>query len=334
MSNQQRQSGGQPEGGEFAGHKRDESGVTLTNRFADMTPSAIDTELAAHHGDVYALSTKKWVDQDYIREATEFLERPHTNYGSWRFKDAEKDIPEAQARIDTLQAQIDKIQREKIDPIDEEFERRGRWTRFFLVSSSAGGHVHSTTRCSSCNYRTSFYWLTDESGKSEEEIVERAGDGACTVCYPSAPVIDRANPRPNPFEKPEVTAARKLREEEKAAREEQKRIKGIFNEDGTVLREAPEYRPDGTLRYIGSEIKTERGAELKAVDQLSSRLWRTEYRKSAGLEPLPEDDRDRLDSETTRLIIEALARKRGQTIEEVEKFITDKAAAKFKRENR
>ena len=307
---------------------------TRDNRFANMEPPAIDSELAEHHYEIYALSGPLWKDQDFIREAEDFLARPHKGYGSWRFDDAEKKIADAQARIEIAQAKIAEIQREKVDPIDAEYERRGRWSRFFLVSSSAGGHVHSSTNCSSCNYRTSFYWLTDESGKSEEEIVERAGDGACTVCYPSAPVVDKRNPRPNPFERPEVTAARKQREEEKAARDEQKRIKGIFAEDGSVLREAPLYRPDGSVQYRGSEFKTERGAELRAVEHLSNLLWRQEYNRGQDISGREKSMSDHQDEATQQIIYEALARKRGQTVEEIEELIKQKAAAKFKRDNR
>jgi hypothetical protein len=334
MDTKNRQASGRPEGGEYAAHNRTEDAITLNSRFVDMAPPAIDTELSAHSGEQYMHSQKIWEELDYICEAEEYLQNPEDKYGAWRYKNADVDIPKARARVEVARAEIARIQREKIDPIDAEFDRRGGWNRFFLVSSSAGGHVHSSRSCSSCNYRTSFYWLTDESGKTEDEIVERAGDGACTVCYPSAPVVDRANPRPNPFEKPEVTAARKIREDEKSAREEQKRLKGIFNEDGTVLREAPDFRPDGTMRYQGSEIKTERGAELKAVDHLSTILWRAEYAKAQDRDLHPENDHDRRDNETTRRITEALARKRGQSVEEVREYLNTKAAAKFKRENR
>lgn len=59
------------------------------------------------------------------------------------------------------------------------------WTRAFIVS---GGHVHSSTRCHSCYETTVFYGVPQCSGMDEAEIVELAGERACTVCYPSAPV--------------------------------------------------------------------------------------------------------------------------------------------------
>lgn len=73
-------------------------------------------------------------------------------------------------------------------PFHLEFSRRGGWTRAFIV---AGGHVHATKFCSTCNngvYPTQFGWLTEFSGKTEAEVIEAAGSRACTVCYPDAPV--------------------------------------------------------------------------------------------------------------------------------------------------
>jgi hypothetical protein len=76
--------------------------------------------------------------------------------------------------------------------LNAEFDRRGGWTRAFLVTNG-NGHVHSSMHCSTCNrglHATQFQWMTDWSAKDEAEIVEAAGWRACTVCYPSAPVGD------------------------------------------------------------------------------------------------------------------------------------------------
>lgn len=59
------------------------------------------------------------------------------------------------------------------------------WTRAFIVS---GGHVHRSTRCHTCFTTTVFYGVPQCSGMDEAEIVELAGERACTVCYPTAPV--------------------------------------------------------------------------------------------------------------------------------------------------
>ncbi|WP_099020932.1 hypothetical protein [Mycolicibacterium palauense] len=76
---------------------------------------------------------------------------------------------------------------EQMRPYSDEYDRRGGWTRAFLVQNT-GGHVHSSMRCSTCFPSTRYAWLTEYSGHHEDQIVYAAGELACTVCYPSAPV--------------------------------------------------------------------------------------------------------------------------------------------------
>lgn len=61
------------------------------------------------------------------------------------------------------------------------------WSRFFLVTSSAG-HVHSSMQCSSCRPTTRYGWLPELSGKTEAQAVDELGPALCSVCFPSAPV--------------------------------------------------------------------------------------------------------------------------------------------------
>ena len=61
------------------------------------------------------------------------------------------------------------------------------WSRFFLVTSSAG-HVHSSMHCSTCRPTTRYGWLPELSGKTEAVAVDELGPTLCTVCFPSAPV--------------------------------------------------------------------------------------------------------------------------------------------------
>lgn len=72
-------------------------------------------------------------------------------------------------------------------PFNDEFDRRGGWSRFFLVTSS-NGHIHRNLSCSTCRINTAYAWLPSVSGKSEAEAVAEHGTRLCTVCYPSAPV--------------------------------------------------------------------------------------------------------------------------------------------------
>jgi len=61
------------------------------------------------------------------------------------------------------------------------------WSRFFVVTSSAG-HVHRSMGCSTCRVTTAYGWLPNLSGKTEAEAVAELGATLCTVCFPSAPV--------------------------------------------------------------------------------------------------------------------------------------------------
>jgi hypothetical protein len=64
------------------------------------------------------------------------------------------------------------------------------WSRFFLVTSSAG-HVHRSMRCSTCYLTTTFAPVVDLSGLDDTVAVEALGDSLCTVCFPDAPVAGK-----------------------------------------------------------------------------------------------------------------------------------------------
>jgi hypothetical protein len=61
------------------------------------------------------------------------------------------------------------------------------WSRFFLVTSSPG-HIHSSMKCSTCRWTTTFGWLPELSGKTEADAVDELGPTLCSVCFPSAPL--------------------------------------------------------------------------------------------------------------------------------------------------
>jgi hypothetical protein len=62
------------------------------------------------------------------------------------------------------------------------------WSRFYLVTSSANGHIHRDTHCSTCRWGTEYAWLPELSGLTEADAVAEYGEILCSVCYPSAPV--------------------------------------------------------------------------------------------------------------------------------------------------
>jgi mono/diheme cytochrome c family protein len=122
--------------------------------------------------------------------------------------------------------------------LDHEFARRGGWTRAFLVTD---GHVHRHQNCSSCHKgaeRTRFSWMTQYSGKSEEEIVDAAGEKACTICYPSAPVARGEKAPKSVMFTPEEIQREQDREAAAKAKQERaakKAAKAITDADGSPL---------------------------------------------------------------------------------------------------
>jgi hypothetical protein len=91
-----------------------------------------------------------------------------------------KQLAEHKAKLETLH--------ELEAPFIAEFNSRGGWSRAYVVS---GGHIHRHTSCHSLKRTTLLSWLPELSGADESAIVERAGEGACTFCFSSAPVAAR-----------------------------------------------------------------------------------------------------------------------------------------------
>ena len=89
------------------------------------------------------------------------------------------------ANLETGRAEVDRLDTE-IEQLEAEYRRRP-WSRFFLVTSSAG-HVHSSMVCHTCRPSTTYGWRPDLSGKTEAEAVDKLGPALCSVCFTSAPV--------------------------------------------------------------------------------------------------------------------------------------------------
>lgn len=270
-----RKHNGEPgNGGLFVGDVKSEAGdlgliPEASSPYASMNVADIDRELAGYHADLFKIRSRIWKDQDFLADARLYAARPQSRRDSWRFKNVEADTAAAQLRIDANQEAARIFTAEHITPIDDEFAARGGWTRFYLVTGRKGGHVHRSLSCSSCGPRTQYVWLTDESGKTEDEIVERAGDGACTYCYPSAPVADKRSPRPNPFEDPEVVAKREALAAEKNEKDQAKAALAVTAPDGTTL-----------LDYEGRPLVTELAAERAGISALAEVGWFDRHKNS------------------------------------------------------
>ena len=208
-----------------------------------------------------------------------------------------------------LARQLERV-REAKQRLSEIYVAR-RWTRAYLVNN-ADGHVHSSTHCSTCFPTTQFMWLTEESGKCEDEIIERAGERACTTCYADAPVD--ALKRKSKFQsEPEIE--RQKREAERAEQRKAKDVKAITNPDGSALIGGPHR----------DHFKTERAAEIAAVKALAE----LETDRSADGSEHPYAPKNR---ELVELVTAAIAAKHGTAEADVLAKLKTKAAAKIKRD--
>ena len=191
-------------------------------------------------------------------------------------------------------------------PLHAEFTRRGGWTRFFLVTNT-GGHVHRTTSCSTCYATTQFAWLPEQSGMTEAEVVALAGEAACTVCFPDAPVAGLA--RPSRIETPEVKAKRIAAEQARAEREAAAKAKALTMPDGSPVMDSD-----------GQPFKTERAATNARTAAIKNLAWYQEHPWA------PQWIR------VVRDVNEAVAAKHGRTVQDEHAEAMKKAKAAYRRE--
>lgn len=190
--------------------------------FQTATPAEIDTELAAIMGRVQDAQADVARQIRWIEQAEKSLGERSIGYyadqARERLNKLNADLPGLIETVKAIKAEA--------DPHNAEFDRRGGWTRFFLVKNN-NGHVHNSMSCTTCYADTDFAWLPEFSGQDEAGVVELAGKSACTVCFPSAPVdVLRRKSR---IELPERKAAR-LEREAKAAAAAAKKAKNAIPE--------------------------------------------------------------------------------------------------------
>lgn len=222
--------------------------------------------------------------------------------------DASQNTRDAYALLHSLRQEVLVNRAERLK-IAVEYQRRGGWTRAFLVITNGSGHVHSSRSCSTCFVTTSFAWLPEQSGKDENEIVELAGERACTRCYPSAPVDVLRRPT-QLFSQDEIAeaAAKAVRDAERAEKAAAKAAKLITMPDGSTIR---------------GDYKTEIAARNAVLGAMSSLLWYGSDHPSAL-------DWYRIIDEC----VEALAHKQGREYAELHKEFQVKAEKKHAKNSR
>lgn len=296
--------------------------ITLSLKPADLssaTPPQIDADLFETIKARYALEDEQ--ANLVLRIHQDVDSRDYRRAGApWRLTDrAALDLAESKRAEDArIAAVLDRLAAMQVEhsallqaaePLIAEYHRRGGWTRAYLVDNP-DGHLHKSDNCPTLhkgNFMTRLFWITEVSGQDEAQIVEAAGEKACTVCYPSAPV--NILKRPSRFEGPNMKAAREERETraaEKAIRDAAKAEKAITNPDGTVL------------RGKHGRINTVVSAWRELIDIIAShRLYNFDFY------PVIQ-----------QRIVAALAAKTGQSEDEILAEVEKKVAAKIKRESR
>lgn len=280
---------------------------------SDKTPEYVDTKLSELDYERY----KKMVE---MSEITKRMERTTVNRKRYENNDSlqaksrveacDRDIASSQNKNNIKQVEVEYLEK-KMQHYEDEYVRRGRWTRAFFVANG-NGHVHRSRSCSTCYPTTRFQWLTAYSGKTENDVVEDAGDRACTVCYSSAPV-ETLN-RPSRINDPEREAIKAAKAAAKAAKEADAAQKAISNPDGTQLK----------MNY-GGTIRTEHTAEIETVDRLAT------YEKLKNRSP------DSINPEYVKGVkkdyesgLAALAHKHGTTVEDEFIRLAPKVTKKLK----
>lgn len=265
-----------------------------------LAPADVDRKLAEIYRRFYRAQRSVTLCQVSLRNA---------ETSRWRRED---DVVRCRERLEQAVAARDAIEAEAA-PFDAEFDSRGGWTRAFLVTSSDGGHVHKDMHCSTCRPTTEYGWLPDYSGADEAAIVADAGERACTVCYPTAPVELRNRPtKIFSDEEREAQDAREKRERLRAEKAAAKAAKAIANPDGTPLRH----------RY--GVTATESSAQMYYVDD-AAYVAAVER----GLVDGGRLEETRGDAERA---LAALAHKRGTTVDEQRELLAKKVQARVKRD--
>lgn len=232
-------------------------------------------------------------------------------------------IQKSRELLDQEQKALDEV-REKINVYQEIYEKRGSWPRAYLVRNM-NGHVHSSRNCSTCNKgdsKTDFSWQTKFSGKTEQEIIDAAGWRACDVCYPTIQGQDRSKLPTEMFteeeEKREI--ARQARASKKAEKEAKTKAEAVSAPDGGPLVLQDTYRP--------IHVKNERQAVSLGRDALVTEKKWNYYDKNP--QKMNESHYEE-EMKNLKILVEALARKRGDTEENVLKDLQVRADKEWKK---
>jgi hypothetical protein len=313
--------------------------LQIEGNLSEATPVEIDTVLASYYREMDELDNAGIRTRKVVRglqervakvlrgESVNDVRTPADGILLQRTLNAEE------RALGSLAEQVHEL-RAEIAPFEAEYNRRP-WNRVFLATSS-DGHAHNGQNCSTCHhgeFRTSFAWLIQYSGKDEVEIVGDAGERACTTCYPTAPVnVLKQRTKMFTPDEIEAQARRDERAIEKARKAAEADAKSITTPEGDTL-----YADKDNDSW--SACKTLRTAEIAATDALVDLV--EVQRQSADPEYAWMFQHGRTVEKRTLEIarhawclIRSIAAKKGQTFEETFQVHEKKAQAKVRKMDR
>lgn len=215
-----------------------------------------------------------------------------------------------------------------ISALESEYERRGRWTRYFVVDNN-NGHLHTHTRCQNTYETTEWVWMPGMSGMTYAEAVAEGGKLSCLSCFPGFREEIEAGREPR-FETPRMKKTREEREALAAKKAHDKATKGITNPDGSTLYQVSDDNKGG-WRETTYVVKTAIAAKRNAMDAAFSLYFYNEKHPTA---PGVTHPQTAAWEETVRRNTEALAAKEDATVEALRAEIQKKVEAKYRREYR
>lgn len=149
------------------------------------------------------------------------------------------------------------------------------WPRYWHVTN-VGGHIHTSTHCSSCFPTTQYGWRTDLSGKTEQEVVDLEAYNACTVCMPIAPAEQKAAREYFNRQQREAKAAeRQAKADEKAAKAAARASKLVDKVEAAIKALTGEGETFEAIQVFRNEWSDYGHEGLKAVYGIS---WQDEYK--------------------------------------------------------
>jgi hypothetical protein len=290
----------------------------------DMTPIEIDTILSG----LWAKQQKGQHRVEVLRQtkADILADGNNARRTGWTKRTARDGVRLCDDLADAIE-DLANLNAESL-PYENEYVRRGAWSRYFLVQDT-DGHIHRSMHCQTCNREgrpTRFSWLIELSGKDERDLTDEVGPNACTVCFPWAETI-RAE-----FD----AETRQIKADAKAAEKAEKAR--IAAEKGITT-------PEGDKLYAGKEnasydvCKSLRTAEIAATDALVDLIDVQRQSADPEFEWLFQNGRtvEKRTMEITRhtwCLIRSIAAKKGQTFEETFQVHEKKAQAKVRKQDR